>query len=216
MDGVLADVANSYRSCIVQTAAEFGATVTREMISAAKARGNANNDWVLTHALIQEHSTQEPKPSLEQVTESFEKLYQGTETTPGLRLTESLIVKPWLLRMLADKFTLGIVTGRPLRDAETFLREHNIAELFKAIASMEDRPPKPDPAPVHAALSRLGLSHGFLVGDTVDDIRAAKAAGIVAVGVPAPGDTSSHDTLAASGADFVFTPGLTQLAALLS
>jgi hypothetical protein len=34
------------RQAIVESAAAFGVAVTPEQIEAAKARGNANNDWV--------------------------------------------------------------------------------------------------------------------------------------------------------------------------
>jgi hypothetical protein len=34
------------RQAIVETAAAWSVTVTPEQISAAKAKGNANNDWV--------------------------------------------------------------------------------------------------------------------------------------------------------------------------
>lgn len=52
MDGVLVEVADSYRAAIVGTAKEFGVTVTMKDIDAAKARGGANNDWVLSRRLI--------------------------------------------------------------------------------------------------------------------------------------------------------------------
>lgn len=52
MDGVLADVSKSYREAILTTAAAFGAPITSKDIAAAKAKGKANNDWVLTHRLI--------------------------------------------------------------------------------------------------------------------------------------------------------------------
>ena len=42
---------------------------------------------------------------------------------------------------------------------------------------MEDAPPKPDPQPVRLALARLGVERAWLVGDTPDDMRAARAAG---------------------------------------
>jgi hypothetical protein len=48
MDGVMADVSQSYRAAIIQTAAQFGVQLTGADISAAKAEGNANNDWVLS------------------------------------------------------------------------------------------------------------------------------------------------------------------------
>ena len=59
---------------------------------------------------------------------------------------------------------------------------------------MEDGPLKPSPAPVIKALEGLGiphvhgraLPHVCMLGDTVDDMRSAVAAGIVGVGVLTP------------------------------
>jgi phosphoglycolate phosphatase-like HAD superfamily hydrolase len=54
---------------------------------------------------------------------------------------------------------------------------------------MEDTPAhKPHPAPVAAALKALGVETAWMVGDTPDDARAARAAGVVSIGVVAPGD----------------------------
>ena len=52
MDGVLVNVARSYRTAIIRTAGKWGVTITDADIEAAKARGNANNDWVVTHSII--------------------------------------------------------------------------------------------------------------------------------------------------------------------
>ena len=70
---------------------------------------------------------------------------------------------------------------------------------------MEDAPSKPDPAPVRLALERLGARHAWMVGDTPDDLRAARAAGVLPVGVPAPGDDreSARAVLLSAGAAFV-------------
>ncbi|NDD29875.1 MAG: aminotransferase class I/II-fold pyridoxal phosphate-dependent enzyme, partial [Proteobacteria bacterium] len=54
MDGVLADVSGSYNAAIVQTAAHFGAPVTHTDVAEMKARGDANNDWIVTRRLLAE------------------------------------------------------------------------------------------------------------------------------------------------------------------
>eukprot|EP00961_Rhodomonas_salina_P179472 2421684-Rhodomonas_salina.1 len=76
---------------------------------------------------------------------------------------------------------------------------------------------KPSAAPVTHALKQLGCTAGLLLGDTVDDCRAALAAGITAVGVLAPGHTRSVDTpvLQAAGAAAVLSEGMPELLALL-
>lgn len=184
MDGVLADVSRSYREAIRRTAAAFGARVTPSEIVAAKAEPGANNDWAVTRRLLARRGV---KASLTEVTARFEALYQGRRGRPGLRAAERLIPSRALLARLASRVRLGVVTGRPRRDAERFLRETGVADLFAACVCMEDAPLKPDPAPVRLALARLGASRAWLVGDTPDDVRAARAAGVVPVGIVSPG-----------------------------
>lgn len=197
MDGVLANVSGSYRAAIVATADEFGVTVTPEQIRAEKERGNANDDWILTHRLVLAGGG---KGTLEQVTAAFERRYQGTDGQPGLRSTETLMMSREALLALGKKVKLAVVTGRPRRDALVFLEEYGIADLFEVMATMEDQPGKPDPHPVRCALERLGVSSAWMIGDTVDDIRASRAAGVVPIGVVAPGDNSAQALIAAGAA----------------
>lgn len=70
---------------------------------------------------------------------------------------------------------------------------------------MEDGPSKPDPTVVRLALERLGVRRAWMVGDTVDDVRAARATGVVPIGVIAPQDdpTSTTDSLLRAGASRV-------------
>lgn len=185
LDGVLADVTGSYRKAIVQTAALFGVHITAGQIARAKEQGNANNDWILTHRLLAQSGVH---VSLAEVTEQFERLYQGTEQTPGLRATERLIPTVELIQRLSQRLPLVIVTGRPRADARAFLRRWALEPLVRAVVCMEDGPGKPDPAPVRMALRLADASRAWMVGDTPDDMRAARAAGVVAIGVTAPGD----------------------------
>ena len=199
LDGVLADVSGSFREAIRQTATSFGVEVTPEHITREKARGDANNDWRLTHRLIEAGGAE---ATLDEVTTTFEALYQGTDAEPGLRATEKLLVDRSTLQRLAETLPLAVVTGRPRADAERFLSEQGITDLFPTVVTMEDAAAKPDPAPVRLALQRLGVRHAWMLGDTPDDIRAARAAGVLPIGVPAPGDdpASAAETLSRSGA----------------
>jgi HAD superfamily hydrolase (TIGR01548 family) len=189
MDGVLADVSRSYRTAIIETARHFGAAVDGDDVRRAKDAGDANNDWVLTRRLLADQGV---TVSLDDVTTRFEELYQGTPEAPGLRRHETLLPPRALLERWAARRPLAVVTGRPRTDAERWLREAGVADLFAACVCMEDGPLKPDPAPVRSALQQLGVESAWLFGDTPDDVRAARAAGVVPVGVVAPGDSREH------------------------
>ena len=84
---------------------------------------------------------------------------------------------------------------------------------------MEDGPLKPRPEPVRLALQRLGVEHGWMVGDTPDDVVAARSAGVVPLAVLGPAERAvsaerSRDALLACGAARVLD-SLAELEALL-
>ena len=149
-------------------------------------RPDANNDWIVTWRLVQAAGVE---VSLAAVTRAFEDAYQGTASEPGLWTQEPLLASEALLDALAGRVRLAVVTGRPRRDAARLLDAAGWAGRFETVVCMEDGPAKPDPAPVRLALSRLGAARAWMVGDTPDDVRAARAAGVVPLGVLAPGDT---------------------------
>ena len=183
MDGVMVDVSGSYRRAIEDTVRAFGAELEPGEVAAAKREGSCNNDWILTHRLLARRGK---NPTLAEVTAVFEDLYQGTAEKAGLRATERLLSeRAWLAGL---KLPLAVVTGRPRSDCQRLLDEHELSPLFAALVCMEDGPAKPDPAPVRLALQRLGIERAWMIGDTVDDMRAACAAGALALGVLAPGE----------------------------
>lgn len=199
MDGVLADVSGSYRRAILETAAAFSVDLGLEDILVAKASGSANNDWELTHRLITERGGD---ASIEAVTEKFEELYQGTDERIGLHTAECLLIPAATLESLASEVKLGVITGRPRTDMQRFLDDNHLSGVFSATVCMEDAPAKPDPAGVHLALAKLGVDRAWMIGDTPDDIRAARNAGVIPIGVVAPGDPASSitDSLFGAGA----------------
>ena len=203
MDGVLVDVSGSYRTAILETAASFGVALTADDVRAAKRLPGANNDWILTQRLMLAAGVEAP---LDDVTARFEDLYQGTAASPGLRRHDRLTVTREWLEGLASRFVLGIVTGRPRGDATRFLAEAGVADVFPVVVCMEDAPRKPDPAPVRLALERLGVTRAWMLGDTPDDVLAARAAGVLPLGLVAPGETpgetpgEADDALIAAGA----------------
>jgi len=174
MDGVLADVTQSYRAAIIATAKSYGVTVDAGDIRAAKQRGNANDDWRLTQSLLADRGCEQP---LADVTERFEAAYQG------LRDRERLLIGGDRLRSWRRRFRMAVVTGRPRAQAEFFLAQFGIRDLFDSVVCREDAAMKPSPAPVQLALRQLGAQTAWMLGDTLDDMLAAKRAGVLPIGV---------------------------------
>jgi len=201
MDGVIAEVSQSYRAAIIETCREYGATsITFDTVAMWKARGGCNNDWVLSLDLIRSDPNGDQDVTLEQVTETFERFYQGDPLShlKGLYELETLIPDLSVLKELKRRCDLhgggmAIVTGRPRKDCDKFLKFHSIDVLFDVCVCMEDGPPKPDPFPVLRACEKLGVmpsKNVVMVGDTPDDIRAAIHAGCSAVAVVTPENAS--------------------------
>ncbi|MBN2717451.1 MAG: HAD-IA family hydrolase, partial [Deltaproteobacteria bacterium] len=202
IDDTLVDTTPSYRGAIIETARHFGGTVTMSDIASAKARGDANNDWVLTMDLLEAQGIRVP---LDRVTEVFERLYQGTESVPGLKYRETLLLERDVILALATRYRMGVVTGRPRKDALDFIAQHALENVFEVVVTMDDGPLKPNPFPVKKALEVLGETDAWMIGDTPDDIRSAVGAGITAVGVIAPADNpvDARNAMIAAGAKLV-------------
>lgn len=210
MDGVLVDVSNSFRRAVIETARELGGVaVTPAEVQAYKDRGGFNNDWVLTHTILRDGGCEVP---FDEVVAAFNRRYRGT-AGEGLIAEEPPLARTETLEALAASAELALVTGRPLEDARFTLRRFGWEHLFPVVVGMEEQAgrEKPDPYPLALAMARLAerddgrpLRPGGAVyaGDTVDDIRAALAAGLVPVGIVPPYlDAESHaDTLRRAGA----------------
>jgi HAD superfamily hydrolase (TIGR01549 family) len=91
-----------------------------------------------------------------------------------------------VLHCLAERYTLGVVTSRDASDCYDFLAQYNLASLFKVVITRDEvKLLKPHPAPVNLAAKRLGLlpAQCVMIGDTTVDVRSAKAAGALMIGV---------------------------------
>lgn len=91
--------------------------------------------------------------------------------------------------MLADlqqRYRLAIVTTRGQEDAEAFLAQHDLCDIFDVVVTREATwRLKPHPAPIHEAAEQLGIlaERCAMVGDTVVDVKSARRAGAKAVAV---------------------------------
>ncbi len=107
-----------------------------------------------------------------------EVLEKGSELYPDVRET---------LRMLKESgLRLGIVTNKPTQFLPDLLDELHLTALFDLVLGADDvAMKKPHPAPFFKVLGEWGLlqSELLFVGDSRNDIEAAKAAGIASVGL---------------------------------
>jgi phosphoglycolate phosphatase len=106
---------------------------------------------------------------------------------------------------------VAIVTSRKTDGAMHILTGLGLSSHVDLVVGIDDVvTPKPAAEPVRLALRRLGVSseHAVMIGDTPDDVLAAKNAGVMSIGVL----TGAHEQAALqdAGADCVLRD-LTQL-----
>jgi HAD superfamily hydrolase (TIGR01548 family) len=203
MDGVLVDVSDSYRECVQRTVRHFtGREITRETIQDYKNAGGWNNDWDLCHHLINGTGV---AVTYEQVVEQFNVFFLGKDGRPdALIYRERWVAKPGLLERLAARFDFALFSGRVWEEMEITLARFCRALRFDPIMTA-DRVEFQKPAP--EGLLRIAEAHRgkrmWYVGDTIDDARAACAAGVPFIGIAAASNPRAGELaarLAAEGA----------------
>ncbi len=184
MDGVLVDVTDSFRETIIRTVAHFaGAAVTHAQIQDYKNQGGFNDDWKLSHYIIRKHGVD---VEFQTVVDYFQRVFRGNGTD-GLILRERWIAREGLLERLNRRFGFALFTGRLRREAEFTLNRFAPALRFDPIVGMEDVTAlKPAPEGLLKIVAGAAGRKIWYVGDTVDDARCARAAGVPFIGIAAP------------------------------
>ena len=194
MDGVLADVSESYREAVAQTVQHFtGKTVARERIQEYKNRGGYNNDWLLSQQICRDFGVEVPYDA---VVDYFCAIFFGPGGDDGLIAREVWLPRNGLLESLASRYGLALFTGRLQQEAAITLRRYASNIHFEPIIAAEDvREGKPAPEGLHVIRQRTGAQQMIYIGDTVDDARCSRAAGVPFIGIAAP-DNPLHAELA--------------------
>jgi phosphoglycolate phosphatase len=89
-------------------------------------------------------------------------------------------------RLEADPETIvSVATGKSYHSAITLLQRHGILGRFQSIQTPDHNRGKPDPQMIHTATEKAGVPYDLtvMIGDTVHDMRMAKAANVGAIGV---------------------------------
>ena len=142
MDGVLVEVTESYRATIQSTVKHFsGSEPTRPEIQDWKNRGGWNDDWRLSHAMIQERGA---NPTYEEVVDYFQKLFLG-ENRDGMILREQWLATNGLFDRLSQNNTLAVFTGRMRWEAQLTLDRFLPGYFSPVVGSDDVTRTKPDP-----------------------------------------------------------------------
>ncbi len=140
-----------------------------------------------------------PEDLIEEAGRRWWAIYRGRDEAELLPGAEDA-----LRRLHAAGYPLALVTAGHRDNVGAQLRRHGLEELLRVRVHGDDLPEaKPHPAPLLRAVRELGLgteAAGIAyVGDALDDMRMARAAGARAVGIDSVlGDAAA---LRAAGAD---------------
>ncbi len=172
LDGTLADSKEDLKAAINHTLKSFGLnTLSDEEIVTIVGNGISK-----LFANVSGKSDKEKYDTIRTYIEYLEgHLLDNTVAFPGVIDTLSSIVK--------DK---AIVTNKLVRMAERVVTALGMGDHIDFIVGSDSTPRmKPDPAPIHLALDKFGVTpeKAVMVGDTLDDILSAKAAGVISCGV---------------------------------
>ncbi len=199
MDDVLVDVLESYRASIAATVAHFtGDTVSNDVIQRYKNAGGWNDDWQLSQRIVLD--TGGLDVPVDEVVAVFQQHFLGANGD-GLILRERWLPAAGLLERLATRYDLAIFTGRPRDEMEITLARF-VPDVPWAITITSGDVTNLKPAPdglLAIATAHAGCTITY-VGDTVDDARSARAAGVRFIGIANRNSVGLRDLLSREGA----------------
>ena len=180
MDGVLVDVSESYRAAIQETVKHFtGEEPSRDEIQEWKNRGGFNDDWHLSHQMIHARGGD---TTHSEVVDYFQRIFLG-DGSNGLILRERWIAKDGLFERLSANHTLAIFTGRLRWEAKLTLDRFATIAFDPIVGADDVSRLKPDPEGLLKICDTVEHGKCWYIGDTIDDARAAHAAGVPFIGV---------------------------------
>ncbi|HKW96332.1 MAG TPA: HAD-IA family hydrolase [Bryobacteraceae bacterium] len=199
MDGVLVDVSDSYRETIQRTVEHFtGRRITRAEIQDWKNRGGWNDDWALSNRLIREAGVE---VEYQTVVDYFNSIFHGNGSD-GLILRERWIAKDGLFERLAEQFQLAVFTGRLRWEAQLTLTRCAAHLPFAPIIGADDvTEVKPAPEGLIKIRAQAAPEKIWYIGDTVDDARCARQAGVPFIGIAAPSNPRYDELIAVLNAE---------------
>ncbi|MGN1125388.1 MAG: HAD family hydrolase [Candidatus Gastranaerophilaceae bacterium] len=189
MDGVLVDTRNSYCKLLVDCFKHFSnkeITYENDVIP-IKRSGGFNNDWDILKLLFKRHNVEVP---YQDIKDFYFENYCNKNFEGYINIEEPILSKEYV-EDLAKDYNLTIFTGRFEYEAKHTLKRFGIIEYFSKIVgfdSVGEGFEKPNPKGVNIIKSTTSSDRIYYMGDTVDDMMAAKAGGVIGVGCLPPQD----------------------------
>lgn len=175
VDGTLVDSVPDLTYCVDEMMKALGRPVHGE----AKVRNWVGNgvERLVRRALIGRLDGEPDEADYQRAYPIFLDLY-AENTSKRSRLYPG--IREGLDYLKAAGYNLGCVTNKAAQFTEPLLRDLDVADDFSIIVSGDTLPQKkPDPAPLLHAARFFGVdpARALMVGDSVSDVKAARAAG---------------------------------------
>lgn len=173
IDGTLIDTLDMYMPAMIETLAKYGYPVAPEKVEETE-----HNLFGITgvDALRLAGIPEEKIPAMQK--DWFKLAYERADQV------KVIAGIPEMLQTLADRddANIAIATSKiPEEFDKYFVNKYDFAKLFNvAITAADTKKHKPAPDPILAAIKKMGADPAttVYVGDTINDLRAAHAAGI--------------------------------------
>lgn len=190
LDDTLVDTSKSYDAAVEQLTG-----CTHQELQNLRAEGGFNDDWTAAAELLKRAGRPQP---LEQVIQQGKEIYAQLAPTAETPYFQEQWLQNW-----RQRHRTFIFTGRP-RDEYDLIWGQRLKAHFDDVLCLGEHgfPGKPSPDGLHHLKQKHGLEGGIYVGNSVDDMRAAKAAGLFAVGITT---NQSAETLKQAGADLIIS-----------
>jgi histidinol-phosphate aminotransferase len=178
LDGTLVDTSKSFDLTIAELVERHsGKPLPAEELRNLRAEGGFNNDWVAIAELLKRRGKPLPFEQVEK--EALETYFRLAPVNEKLTMELTLIEK------LAQRHPLFIVTGRT-RPEYAPLWAKTFDGVFKQVycdGDCQKSKPKPAPDYLLKVTAEHKLDHGVYIGDSVDDMAAAKSANMRRIGI---------------------------------
>lgn len=178
LDGTLVDTSTSFDKTVAELVERHsGRPLLAHELQSLRAEGGFNDDWVATHELLTRRGVD---VSLTDITEEAVRLYLEIA-----KQNESMLCDLAVLEKIKSRHPIFIVTGRTREEYAPVWGER-LDKLFERVYCLNDLPgklAKPSPDYLQQVLADYKLKTGVYVGNGVDDMQAARAAGLDAIAV---------------------------------
>jgi beta-phosphoglucomutase len=192
MDGVLVDSEPLHKRAKERAFGEFGIVLPESVYDSYKGRPDATMMPEILKA--RGWPTDKIQKLAQRKNEIFDEIKHELEAVPG-----AVDFVLWT----ETRYKIALATSASPKNREAAFAVLGIGERFPVmIDSTGHTRPKPDPEVFLLAMQRLGVKPDdcWIIEDSVNGLRAAKAAGSLAVAITT---TFDRETLCAAGADFV-------------